>query len=188
MRQTVDKKERDCTKCSKRFLAYGWLSVSKRGTPNVFYRSICNQCRNKTNVYRLRIKSAATPKKPRIDRSLLSKEAISLLTNERNREWRKSNPEKWKAANRLNRHRRRALGRINSSEWIAKVMMLGNRCQCCNRTEPDVKITIDHIVPVSKGGTNHIDNIQPLCMKCNQLKSTKIVNTNTLYNIISTNI
>ena len=54
--------------------------------------------------------------------------------------------------------------------------MLKNQCQICFRTEPEVKITIDHIIPVSKGGTNHIDNLQPLCMTCNQRKSAKIVN------------
>jgi hypothetical protein len=29
---------------------------------------------------------------------------------------------------------------------------------------------IDHILPVSRGGTNAIDNVQPLCRKCNSEK------------------
>jgi 5-methylcytosine-specific restriction endonuclease McrA len=37
-----------------------------------------------------------------------------------------------------------------------------------------VPITIDHIKPKSKGGSNKVDNLQPLCYYCNQLKSDKI--------------
>jgi 5-methylcytosine-specific restriction endonuclease McrA len=29
-------------------------------------------------------------------------------------------------------------------------------------------MTIDHIVPVSKGGTNNIGNLRGLCRRCNQ--------------------
>ena len=130
--------------------------------------SKCSQCRNITNLKRKHLLGIHAPRctKP-------SQPISKAVINERNKQWREDNPQKWQAANRLNRHRRRALGKINSSEWIAKVMMLGNRCQFCAKTEPEVKITIDHIIPVSKGGTNHIDNLQPLCMHCNQTKHAK---------------
>lgn len=34
--------------------------------------------------------------------------------------------------------------------------------------------TIDHIVPISKGGTYDYDNLQCCCFKCNQLKSNEM--------------
>lgn len=58
-------------------------------------------------------------------------------------------------------------------EWIALCAKFGNRCLCCGRD--DVQLTVDHIVPVSMGGSNDISNIQPLCKSCNSRKHQKIV-------------
>ena len=38
-----------------------------------------------------------------------------------------------------------------------------------------VKLTVDHIVPVSKGGTNDISNLQLLCETCNHIKDNRII-------------
>lgn len=41
-------------------------------------------------------------------------------------------------------------------------------CQLCGATLNDgVKLHVDHIIPVSKGGTNDLDNLQTLCEQCN---------------------
>jgi 5-methylcytosine-specific restriction endonuclease McrA len=46
-------------------------------------------------------------------------------------------------------------------------------CQKCGRKAPEVELQVDHIVSWSCGGPTVIDNLQTLCMDCNQGKSNK---------------
>lgn len=74
-------------------------------------------------------------------------------------------------------HRRRArIKGTNTSftptEWRALCDQYGNRCLCCGEAKP---LTPDHVVPISCGGSNAIDNIQPLCLECNLRKNAKTI-------------
>lgn len=68
--------------------------------------------------------------------------------------------------------RRRAEGSFSPEEWQVKLRAFGGGCAICDSTE---HIEIDHIVPISRGGTNTIDNVQPLCRHCNASKGAKIL-------------
>jgi hypothetical protein len=46
----------------------------------------------------------------------------------------------------------------------------GMRCACCGSTD---RLEVDHVVPVSKGGTSDSRNLQLLCHDCNQAKGTQ---------------
>jgi len=46
----------------------------------------------------------------------------------------------------------------------------GHRCVICGT---DAELTIDHIVPVSKGGANNLENFWTLCRPCNIRKGTR---------------
>ena len=46
-------------------------------------------------------------------------------------------------------------------------------CAGCLMTFPFRNFTIDHILPRSRGGTDHVDNLQLLCNACNSLKGTQ---------------
>jgi len=91
--------------------------------------------------------------------------------------WAKRNPDKARALNHRRKCRIRGVGGLyTAQEWAALKESCGHRCVRCGRQEPEIKLTVDHIVPVSKGGPNIIGNIQPLCLRCNISKRDKIVN------------
>ena len=46
-------------------------------------------------------------------------------------------------------------------------------CNGCRETFPFKNFTVDHVVPQSKGGTDHIDNLQLLCGWCNSKKGSR---------------
>lgn len=48
----------------------------------------------------------------------------------------------------------------------------GYRCRECGATNKQTRLHIDHIIPVAKGGTNDLSNLQTLCEECNVAKAT----------------
>lgn len=103
-----------------------------------------------------------------------NREEICARERERYARVAAADPEKYRAKF----HQRRAQiqsngGTYTSEEWHILCSRYGNIClRCYAKT----KLTVDHIVPVSRGGSNSIENLQPLCRFCNATKSDKIIN------------
>ena len=73
-------------------------------------------------------------------------------------------------------YRDRALtngGKFTRDEWLDLCQKFGNKCLCCGRD--DVKLASDHVIPISRGGSSNIDNIQCLCKSCNSSKGDKYI-------------
>lgn len=82
-------------------------------------------------------------------------------------------------------HRRRARmlaadGSFTTEEWLDLLAQFP-KCPDCDRRWEDIPIppnrrsviTRDHIVAISKGGSNDIGNIKPLCYSCNSRKGNR---------------
>ena len=46
-------------------------------------------------------------------------------------------------------------------------------CNGCGMMFPFRNFTVDHVVPQSRGGTDHLDNLQLLCGACNSVKGDR---------------
>lgn len=100
---------------------------------------------------------------------------------EKTREWKRRDIEKNRdRVNFRNRQRehleRNAVGKVSYTEWVDLKKRYNNECVCCGKPESEVILTQDHIIPLSAGGTNTIDNLQPLCGSCNSSKGIKSTN------------
>jgi len=60
-----------------------------------------------------------------------------------------------------------AEGNHTLKEWQTLKRIYKNKCAICGEEK---KLTKDHIIPLSEGGTDYISNIQPLCRNCNSKK------------------
>ena len=79
--------------------------------------------------------------------------------------------------NKRNRLKRSSEGSHSWEEWKELKKQHNYTCMMCGKKEPEIKLTIDHIVPLSEGGTNWISNIQPLCRSCNSKKWKRLITT-----------
>lgn len=87
--------------------------------------------------------------------------------------YRQRHKDKWvDYTNRRRARKRGSGGEIAEKDWKLVTSLYGNRCLCCGAEN---QIERDHIVPISKGGRNSVENIQPLCKTCNRKKWNKTI-------------
>ena len=99
-------------------------------------------------------------------------------TGARNPSWKGgiTTPERLRFFNRRRKVQKRTNGGSHSfGEWQTLKAQFNFTCPDCKRSEPTITLTEDHIIPVSKGGSDNIENIQPLCGSCNSKKYTKTI-------------
>jgi 5-methylcytosine-specific restriction endonuclease McrA len=100
------------------------------------------------------------------------------------RAWIKNNPDRFKEIQRRYLvkspvHVRRAAHwaliekNLTEAEWSETLAYFNHACAYCLRS--DVPLTMDHIIPVSKGGPHTQGNVVPSCKSCNSRKGARLL-------------
>lgn len=112
---------------------------------------------------------------PEKSRSRHQGESYLGKVREYSRKWRVTHPDKANENSRNRRARKNGNGgRITADEWEALKAKHGHTCLRCKRREPEIKLVLDHVVPLALKGENVIENAQPLCVSCNCRKAKKV--------------
>ena len=81
------------------------------------------------------------------------------------REWKKKNPDRYKANKRKRKKIKRA--RLIQKLWFLQKARCAN---CHTRLKHDKHLHLDHVIPLARGGSNENGNFQLLCAPCNLRK------------------
>lgn len=92
--------------------------------------------------------------------------------------WIKEHPERYRefAKNWRIEHgtyRNRLVGDLTADQWLETLTYFNHACAYCLRT--DIEITMDHLVPRSKGGLHTAANVIPACRSCNSRKHSNSI-------------
>jgi len=89
----------------------------------------------------------------------------------RKSEYYKNNPDKW----RIYTAKRRAVVKEAETNYISDEeisTLYASPCFYCGETE---NITMEHLIPLSRGGRHSIGNLAPMCESCNKSKNDKLL-------------
>lgn len=94
--------------------------------------------------------------------------------NTEHRKWIKANLDSQRLFNSMSHCRRHgAKGAWTIEQWQARVAYYGWHCFYCRKELNRETLTVDHRIPLSKGGLSIASNMVPCCGRCNSSKGNK---------------
>lgn len=165
------------------------------------YYSLCKACRAEQKAEYRKRPEVIRRERERLAKAYAENKAVLLERRKaryaanpqaalaKNREWREKNLEKHRAlcrgwakenpeAMRAIVAKRRAIrlsaeGSYAASDVEAMLARQGGLCNHC-RVDFGARFHVDHVIPLSRGGSNWPDNLQLLCVPCNLSKADKL--------------
>jgi hypothetical protein len=133
-----------------------------------YYAANTELCRQRTEDWRQRNLEASRKKSRDWSRNNPERR------NAKQRRWNANNKDKLFIANKkLQAERRKAKSyQFTAKDWRRLVRRFGSCCAYCG---VKAKMTVEHVVPIVRGGTHSIGNILPVCKSCNSSKNKKLL-------------
>jgi 5-methylcytosine-specific restriction endonuclease McrA len=90
------------------------------------------------------------------------------------KEYQKANPQVPQRAKRKRKALLTGNGvyRISAKDWRRELQRHDNKCFYC---KAEGVLTMDHVIPASRGGTHSIGNLVPACKSCNSSKRDRTI-------------
>jgi len=175
--------ERSCLLCGANFTAV--REHGKYCTQKCQYKSWTRNNKGKVNEYARKYRTSENGKKV-LAEHYASQKFRDRITAYQSKDAYKEQKRRYVAsewgrlkARQYTRNRKARIrangGEFSIDEFISIVKAVDYKCLCCNQEFGLTDFSVDHIVPLSKGGLNAIANIQPLCLPCNIKKGTKVI-------------
>lgn len=101
--------------------------------------------------------------------------ALTTSSGEKNPEYHSSYKKKNREKENEYYHRRRTRQLLQGDFTILEKetrRLYSSGCIACDSHED---ISIDHIIPISRGGRHSVGNLQPMCISCNSSKGTQLM-------------
>jgi 5-methylcytosine-specific restriction endonuclease McrA len=150
-------------------------SIEKDNTEFYINRGICKHCKilNDTEAHK---------------KQLIINPEVRMQRNKTAKQWRARNRPAYNAyqsnyqmqkyysdatfrlSEILRKQARRSVGTLTVEEWVEICNTFNNTCAYCGSNR---QLTMDHVIPVSKGGYTYYRNIIPACKTCNSSKHNK---------------
>lgn len=153
-----------------------------------FYKGRSNWCKPCHSVYYRRNKARIAAKRAAVHQERMASDPeYKKRHNQRNEEWRKANREKaralkkaWRvrnpaahAAHEAKRRARSAGASGEHSVWDLLLIFQAQAGACAYCAEPVTNYHVEHMVPLSRGGSNGPQNLAISCPPCNLSKGRK---------------
>lgn len=84
------------------------------------------------------------------------------------------NPGVGRAATRKRRARKRGADQAQHIDPLVVLEMTDGMCGICGHDLDPINYEIDHVIPLSRGGTHTYDNVQAAHRMCNRVKFTSL--------------
>jgi len=109
-------------------------------------------------------------------RSRMPRELARASKRKARRKWAAANKDRVRENERRSANRRRARLRdscspgVTREQWAERLRLFGGFCAYC----PRPATTVDHCIPIARGGPDAIDNVVPACRSCNSSKGARL--------------